>query len=103
MVMSSKTIDDNNIIIYTPEIIVDIIILINSDIINDIINDIVHLSSSLNPSIHKLFDLVKIKVLMQLTRVCCCKVKLVQMTFCKQIYPVSITLKPNLDRIKASL
>ena len=44
-------INDNNRLIYKPEITVDIIILIDSNIINDIV-----------PSIHTLFDLVKIKV-----------------------------------------
>ena len=91
--------NDNNKLIYKHEITVDIITLINSNIINDIVNIIITKSS-----IHKLFDLVKIKVRMQLTRFFCSAVNWEPIIFCKQTsYPVSITLIPNLDRINASL
>ena len=87
-------INDNNRLIYTHEIT-----LINSNIINDIVNIIIT-----KTSIYKLFNLVKINVLMQLTRFCCYTLNWVPIILCKQTsYPVSITLIPNLDRINASL
>ena len=81
-----------NILIHKQEIT-----LINSNIINDIVNIII----TKNHQYTNCLTLLKSTCECKLTRFCCSMVNWVPIILCKQTsYLVSITLIPNLDRIK---